>query len=925
MVRQSVYGFSLPNELSNWLSVFQLFSFDVGGFLFPSWTCIGSLATRLVCSGLWPFVVMVAVALVLSARAALSKGSLQRVAMSSLEAAIFISFCLLPSVTNQLFLAFQCENFRHDDSTSPPESRLYLSASLNVECYNSAEHELIYNVASVFIVLWPVAMPLLYALLLFRCRLAILNHEHTDLSRAIHFLWDNYDDTFFWWELVELGRRLLLTNLVQFFNLGGGGSNKLLRLFVGLVIAVVALALQLIAQPFRSPMDDALSAVVQLALVIFFVAGIVIKLCDVESANAVHSLLDAQLEPSQVCSELVGIESGYTASIFIILTGIMVMLVPLCLLLYAAAQAARAARRNAVAEGAAAAARGRMSSPPTCNWQLKEGNSYLTFLSHYKVEAGSDARYLSDLIQRMTGCHAYLDSTDLIDLRTLFNEGVHKTDVLFVLATKGVFTRTWCLMEMWEAALQQIPIVIFPVVGGDWSLADSVKLLSDLMGQMESRNKECMREVMGHVKQQGVTDVREVEDVLLAHLGLVPTLERPGRHASVDLDGRLCARLQIDVADLEVWLTAQHDRVERQLRILSWQAWGTDNQIIASVQMLLNEGAAVMGRGVPAWKENFKPGGETSAGNERSSSLRRLLSEKMFHNRQGKEPSTDHGHLLIVCAREESGGHLRLMQQEFGKGLRCEVIIGTEQVDMWLSEVEQATRGVILLQTRRVLQDPVRLLQLFEATRRKHPLVCINVVGGGYDFAKVKPLLNALSTELSQVAMATLRAELQGCGYGVGQLSSSLIQAVPNAISVFFNTAAGGAMVDAAIEDTILKLGRKAELLKLHAIGTQSKIGVQAESAKALWQGGAAMVKLGVGLNWPGGPSTDGGQAEPSDAVAPQPRSRKGSKQKMVMGTYAEMVEMVKPVVMDDDEESMAKAPGEPLSVLADALVDRLE
>ena len=36
------------------------------------------------------------------------------------------------------------------------------------------------------------------------------------------------------------------------------------------------------------------------------------------------------------------------------------------------------------------------------------------------MEAGSDARYLSDLIRRMTGAPAYLDSTDLVDLRLLF-------------------------------------------------------------------------------------------------------------------------------------------------------------------------------------------------------------------------------------------------------------------------------------------------------------------------------------------------------------------------------------------------------------------------------------------------------------------------------------------------------------------------
>ena len=125
-----------------------------------------------------------------------------------------------------------------------------------------------------------------------------------------------------------------------------------------------------------------------------------------------------------------------------------------------------------------------------------------SFLSHYKKEAGSDARYLSDLIRRMTGCPAYLDSTDLVDLRTLFNEGVHKTDVLFILATKGVFTRPWCLMEMWEAAVMRVPIVLFPVVGSGWTLEDTVTLLGDLMGQMDARNKQCMPEVIAHLNSK---------------------------------------------------------------------------------------------------------------------------------------------------------------------------------------------------------------------------------------------------------------------------------------------------------------------------------------------------------------------------------------------------------------------------------------
>ena len=159
--------------------------------------------------------------------------------------------------------------------------------------------------------------------------------------------------------------------------------------------------------------------------------------------------------------------------------------------------------------------------------------------------------------------------------------GVLKSDVLVILATKGVLTRPWCLMEMWEAAVNEIPVVLFPVVGGNWTKDDACTLLSDLLGQMQTRNPTCMAEVMAHVGAQGVTDVREVEDVLLAHIGLVQSLVRPGRASSTELDRRLCLHLKKDVADLSTWLPAYNEVVEQRLSVISWQSWGSDNQIIA--------------------------------------------------------------------------------------------------------------------------------------------------------------------------------------------------------------------------------------------------------------------------------------------------------------------------------------------------------
>ena len=127
----------------------------------------------------------------------------------------------------------------------------------------------------------------------------------------------------------------------------------------------------------------------------------------------------------------------------------------------------------------------------------------------------------------------------------------------------------------------------------------------------------------------------------------------------------------------------------------------------------------------------------------------------------------------------------------------------------YLSEVDSATRGVVLMQTQSVLRNAVRMLQLFEAVQQRHPFACVNVVGGGYDFAKVKPLLLSLSSELPPGEMATLRTELTAHGNGVGQLGNCLSETVYHTISIFVNPAASDLVMDAAIEDIMDKLERE--------------------------------------------------------------------------------------------------------------------
>ena len=102
VVRQSVYGFALPPHFSSWMSFLEALNFDVGDFLFPSWTCIGGLTARITFNGLWPLVAMMMVVLMRLALQKARTGSFQTAQLFSLEAFIFISYCVLPSVTRSV-------------------------------------------------------------------------------------------------------------------------------------------------------------------------------------------------------------------------------------------------------------------------------------------------------------------------------------------------------------------------------------------------------------------------------------------------------------------------------------------------------------------------------------------------------------------------------------------------------------------------------------------------------------------------------------------------------------------------------------------------------------------------------------------------------------------------------------------------------
>ena len=88
---------------------------------------------------------------------------------------------------------------------------------------------------------------------------------------------------------------------------------------------------------------------------------------------------------------------------------------------------------------------------------------------------------MRDMLHRMLrGGRVFLDSSELTDLRHLFELGVERSETLVVLATRGVFTRPVCLLEIWTAARAHIPVIVVEIAGRGFKISEAAELLNKL-------------------------------------------------------------------------------------------------------------------------------------------------------------------------------------------------------------------------------------------------------------------------------------------------------------------------------------------------------------------------------------------------------------------------------------------------------------
>lgn len=167
---------------------------------------------------------------------------------SSLPHILKLLFIFYPIVTNTAFEAFSCYTF--DANTN--STRAFLVSDVDIECtygwggsktYHE-RHSIVTAVAYAAVGLYPIGLLVLYSILLFCCRKAIQSGKHTALSRATSFLHREYEPAFYYWELLEMVRRVFLVGIMVLIERG-----TVTQLVIGTTFSLVFLLIQVLVQP----------------------------------------------------------------------------------------------------------------------------------------------------------------------------------------------------------------------------------------------------------------------------------------------------------------------------------------------------------------------------------------------------------------------------------------------------------------------------------------------------------------------------------------------------------------------------------------------------------------------------------------------------------------------------------------------------
>ena len=173
---------------------------------------------------------------------------------------IIMTYVLFPSLCATIFSSVVCEEF--DDGSS------YLRADYSVDC-DSSEYSSIFGLALVMILVYPIGIPSMYLVMLWRNREKLDPQKFfTEMSLGesvvkrekevnhLKFLFDAFLPHYWWTEVMECVRKLLLTGFMVFIYEGSG-----LQIFASMIVSTFFLVIYAKIEPYLMPSNNTFSIV----------------------------------------------------------------------------------------------------------------------------------------------------------------------------------------------------------------------------------------------------------------------------------------------------------------------------------------------------------------------------------------------------------------------------------------------------------------------------------------------------------------------------------------------------------------------------------------------------------------------------------------------------------------------------------------
>ena len=356
---------------------------------------------------------------------------------------LLIIFCFVSPVSASIFRAWACTAYTISQPDAPLEQVSYMMEDARVEC-GTGQHDSITLLAGLLLGVWPFGSLVLNALLLIPCGRALRSRNSTAITRATAFLHAEYKVNWYWWEELELARKILLTGAVLLIP----EERAFLRLVVATLICSCHVALVAATKPYKRIEDSVLAVATSLVLLLIFLG-----------ANWISIFLRVEERTGRDDAVAVlGFSDVYAmADAMVVLT----VAVLLGFLVAAIAAARRMARKPIL----------RLSSTKQApELTLGTGLTWHLFNSHV-WSSGQDAAAVikTELRHLLPGIKIFLDVDDLEDLGSL-EEYIQRSQVILIFMTKGYWRSKNCLREVYASLGQGKPLVLVqeidPTKGG---------------------------------------------------------------------------------------------------------------------------------------------------------------------------------------------------------------------------------------------------------------------------------------------------------------------------------------------------------------------------------------------------------------------------------------------------------------------------